>query len=143
MAGGAITLYLSDACIDALKARAAFLGVPYSALADFLLMLALEKARPETIQGWLQQRSAPEATPKEARVLAALRMLTTPETYRFDVGTVADAAGLPRREAYRALCALEGRGEVAGVKGEELDRWGRPAESWWRLAEKAKGAQRE
>jgi hypothetical protein len=133
MAGGAVVLYLSDACLDALKMRAQELRVPYSALADFMLALALEKARPETIQAWLKQRATPEITPKQGRVLEALRSLTTPETYRFDVGSVADAADMPPREAYRALKALQGRGEVAGAEGSELDRWGRPLESWWRL----------
>lgn len=126
-------MYLSVEHMGALKVRAAALGVPYSALADFLLGLALQRVTPETLQGWVTTRVG-GLSAKETAVLKALRRLTTAETYRFDVGSVADAAGLPRREAYRALKALQGRGEVAGAEGTELDRWNRPVESWWRLA---------
>lgn len=131
-------MYLTVEYMSALRTKAAELGVPFSALNEFLGSLALQKLPPERLRAWadeLQRSSAETATPKQTRVLGALRSLTTPEAFRFDVGTVADAADLPPREAYRALCALEGRGEVVGVRGEELDRWGRPSESWWRLAD--------
>lgn len=131
-------MYLSVEHMGALKGRAAALGVPYSALADFLLGLALQRVTPETLQAWMSTRTGGLSS-KETAVLGALQRLSTPETYRFDVGSVADAAGLPRREAYRALKALQGRGEVAGAEGSEVDRWGRPVESLWRLAKKEGG----
>jgi hypothetical protein len=140
-----VIMYLSVEHMGALKGRAAALGVPYSALADFLLSLALARVTPETLRAWMASRAG-HLPPKEGRILNALRRLTTSETYRFDVSSVADAAGLPYREAYRALCALEGRGEVVGARSEALDRWNRPAESWWRLAtrdEEAAHAERE
>lgn len=134
-------MYLTVELVGTLKAKAEELGVPYNPLADFLLGLALERVGEETLQAWLASRRKGGLSTKERDTLGALQRLTTSETFRFDAGTVADAAGLPRREAYRALKALQGRGVVTGVEGSELDRWGRPMASWWRLAKREGGDQ--
>jgi hypothetical protein len=138
-----VMMYMTVAYIDTLKAKAADLGVPYSVLNEFLGSLALQKLPADRLKAWARTASAqgPASvrTPKENKVLGALRHLTTTEIWRHGLGDIADAAGLPPREAWRALCALEGRGEVVGARGQELDRWGRPLESWWRLANAGPG----
>ena len=135
-----LMMYMTVTYVATLKTKAEELGVPFSVLNEFLASTALQRIPAPQLEAWAEglREPSPNApkTRKQADILAALARLTTPETYRWDLGSVADAAGMPPREAYRALCALEGRGEVAGARGEALDRHGRPVESWWRLVTK-------
>lgn len=137
-----VNLSLSSDTATALRSLADEVGAPIGELADLLLRMGHTRTSPDKLRSWALAlpsrlgRNAGGPTLVERKALAALEALREGDHAGtvFGVGQVADRSGLPVREAYRAIRALEARGLVGVVGSDEVDRWGRPSElvTWTR-----------
>jgi hypothetical protein len=136
-----ILLSLPSETIADLRKRAESVGAPYSAIADLLIRYGLARITDDALRTWADTRPARKGplggglTKDERTCNSALqRLLSNPEkAWRFPLQQVANESGLPPRTTYRALKALQGRSMVRGTELPEVDRWGRPTESYWWL----------
>lgn len=135
-------LHLGSDIVDELTRRARSAGVSESVLADVALRYALSRLKDDGLKSWAARQPSQQTrrrewlAKKEKAVLDALQALTrdgagTGQT-RFELGKIADTAGLVRRDAYLAAKKLSHRGYMEAEESPHLDRWGRPKTSvWW------------
>jgi hypothetical protein len=141
-------VYLDQSTADELRTRAGKVGLGISSLADLMIRFGLSRADDAKLREHAQRtevrsRSSTALRVNERRVIGAIKALeidpvTNPErlTWRFPVVDVATRAGIPMREAYRALESLRARGLVGMLKmSEDVDRWERPKDTYWWLTE--------
>lgn len=139
-----IALYLGVGTVEELRARATATQAPIGDLTDLLLRVGLERLTDDQIRAWVKVKRTGQGAKlrvAERAIIEALERLEAADAgaFRFPMMDVARASGLKTAEAYLTLQALQGRGLLGSVEGEECDRWGRPVSSiWWRLAAKAK-----
>lgn len=136
------SLSLELSLIDEIRSKAAKCGMTMTDLVTLLIKFGLSKITDEAAQKWMalqpsiRGRTGGGMTKNEKLVFGALERLTArdPAVYRFGCDEVAAEAGLRLSDCYWALKQLQGRTLVKGADFDELDRWGRPVKSIWRLA---------
>jgi hypothetical protein len=133
-------LYLPSDLTEELKRRADGAGTSASALAALVMRFGLERLSDDALRKWAAKQPSTRGrygggmTKAEKAALAALERLTEGPVFRLELDEIADTGGLLRKDAYLALMALRARGMVVEVhRSAELDRWGRPTSSIWRL----------
>ncbi|AGC43266.1 hypothetical protein MYSTI_01935 [Myxococcus stipitatus DSM 14675] len=127
--------------ISALEQAAETAGSTKGALSELCVRAFLATATSAQLKAWAAKqpntrgRLAGGLTKHEQLCVSAMERITArtkgAET-RYETATVASEAGLTRRDAHMALKRLLERGRVSGADSGE-DRFGRPAQSFWRL----------
>lgn len=139
-------LHVEQEFADEIRGHAIRLGVSLSNLFVMLADSGLKRTPPEEMKRWAAVQGPPRgpslsgAPPKAERtVIAAFeRLLKNDEgAWRFSHQEVARESGMTAKAAYMALKALQERGLLVGADSEQVDRWGRPVESFWRRADHA------
>ena len=142
------TPFATDLDVEAaasLRTTAAEVGATLSDLTALCVRYTLSCLTKEKLTTWAKAQprrvgrpagSGSGLTKIERAVLMAFDTLRASGAEVVSVVEIARAAGLPVRDAYIALPALEARGQVQTERCTEIDRWGRPAELVARLSGK-------
>jgi hypothetical protein len=139
-----LNVSISSHTIQELRSRAAEVGAPIGDLADTLLRGALMKTDVQALKTWAQGlesrrgRAGGALRADEKAALSGLRTVRKDSHHAkvFTSVEIARSVGLLLKTTHDALCSLQARGGfVGGALSSDLDRWGRPVESVWWLAE--------
>lgn len=124
----------------AVRSRADEVNANLGDLGDLLLRYALTHISTDTLREWARKQESRKGCTSgalrrdERSALGALERMTEAPVFRLELEDIADEAGLPRRDAFRALKSLQARGLVTvWSQSAELDRWDRPVKSIWQI----------
>lgn len=135
-----MTVTIEVAIHDALRSKAIQEGYTVSGLVQAFVNYGMHHMPEEILRASMQrpERFRGSLTKNERLALDSIETMMRVgkgDVWRFSAQDIARESGLKLTAAFLALRLLAKRGKVKGFELPEVDRWGRPVESYWRLAD--------